>query len=278
MFSRIRLIVVLLGATGVTAVAAPAAGAVAPPPNDASADATVVSALPFTDTLDTTEATIGPEDAAGSAACGLSAPLPKSVFYRYTAPVDQVVRIDVSQSTYAAAVGVLSGEPSACVTTFLGSGSLSAQAGRSYLIAVVDFGAGEGGTLRLSISVLVPPREPVVRLLGSGTVHRATHAVTVPVKYRCDGGPFALLGVQVTQRRGRRTAEGFGSEFSPLCDGMRHVAKVVLFTAPGSVFKPGRAVATATISQFVDPFGEFMSQDGPQPICLRPMGRRIVAP
>ncbi|HEY6416052.1 MAG TPA: hypothetical protein VIX41_07430 [Acidimicrobiales bacterium] len=278
MFSWIRLIVALLGATGVAAVAAPAAAA-APPPNDASENATVVSALPFTDTLDTTEATIGPGDAAGSAACGLSAPLPKSVFYRYTAPVDQVVSIDVSQSTYAAAVGVLTGEPSACVTTFLGIGSLSAEAGRSYLIAVVDFGpTGAGGTLRLSMSVLEPPREPVVRLLRSGTVGRETHTVIVPVKYRCDGGHPAFLGVQVTQRRGWRTAEGFGNEFFVLCDGTRHVANVALFSAPGSVFKPGRAVATARISQFAFPFGEFMSEDGPQPICLRPMGRRIVAP
>jgi Bacterial Ig domain len=115
----------------------------------------VIAALPFTDTLDTTEATIGPEDDAAAALCGLAPPYPKSVWYRYTPSSDQVVLIDTAGSSYSVAGGV--GTDDFCVTTFLSSGGFWAQAGQTYWIAFVDSGAGTGGSLQLSIDINHPP-------------------------------------------------------------------------------------------------------------------------
>ncbi len=50
----------------------------APPANDEAANATVISSLPFSATADTSEATIGPEDVTGSAACGFSTPFQRA--------------------------------------------------------------------------------------------------------------------------------------------------------------------------------------------------------
>ena len=57
-----------LVASALSLLAAPLAWAQAPP-NDDFADATVISSLPFSETLDTSEATTEPTDAEAVAAC-----------------------------------------------------------------------------------------------------------------------------------------------------------------------------------------------------------------
>jgi hypothetical protein len=137
-------LVLLFGSVVATAWAAP-------PPNDTRDQATVIAALPFSDTVDTTEATIGPEDEEASANCGLATPFPKSVWYRYTASTDQSVVIDTAGSDYPIGVGV--GTGGTCITTFPTAGGFAAQAGQTYVIAVVDIGAGTGGSLQLSVDL-----------------------------------------------------------------------------------------------------------------------------
>jgi len=267
---RLAVSLVLVAGT-FSSMATTASGA--PPANDEAANATVISSLPFSGTVDTTEATIGPEDVTGSAACGLSTPFPKSVFYQYTPSTDQVVRVDVSQSSYSAGVGVFAG--GACVTTFAGFGTFSAIAGQSYRIAVVDIGAdGNGGTLRLAVAALEPPGEPTIALPRHAKLAQGGAAVSVSVRYSCEGGFPAFLGVQLTQRHGRRVAQGVGYEFSPFCDGECHRADVIVVSSADESgqavpFKPGKAVATATLDQFADPFGALHAQDGPHKIQLR---------
>ena len=121
----------------------------APPANDARDNAAVIGTLPFSGTVDTTEATIGPEDDAAAANCGQATPHPKSVWYRYTPASDQDVLIDTAGSNYSVGVGV--GTGGFCVATFGGAGGFSARAGQTYFIAVVDIGAGAGGSLELSV-------------------------------------------------------------------------------------------------------------------------------
>jgi hypothetical protein len=124
----------------------------APPANDSRDNATVIDLLPFTDTLDTTEATIGPEDDAAAVNCGLAVPYPKSVWYRYTPAGDHDVLIGTAGSSYTVGVGVGTGD--ACVATFPSSGSFSAQAGQTYWIAFVDAGiVGSGGSLQISMDI-----------------------------------------------------------------------------------------------------------------------------
>jgi hypothetical protein len=123
----------------------------APPANDARDNATVIGTLPFSGTVDTTEATIGLEDDVAAANCGLASPYPKSVWYRYTPASDHDVLIDTAGSNYPVGVGV--GTGNSCVATFASAGGFSAQAGQTYFIAVVDIGAGAGGSLELSVDV-----------------------------------------------------------------------------------------------------------------------------
>ena len=64
------------------------------PPNDTFEQATVISSLPFSQILDTTQATTDSTDAEALAACGgPSFPIAATVWYEYTPPVDQSVLI-----------------------------------------------------------------------------------------------------------------------------------------------------------------------------------------
>ena len=58
-----------------------------PPPNDTFEQATVISSLPFSQILDTTQATTDSTDAEALAACGgPSFPIAATVWYEYTPP------------------------------------------------------------------------------------------------------------------------------------------------------------------------------------------------
>ena len=172
-----RLVVSVGLAFALLSVAAVATAWAAPPLNDTRQNATLIAALPFTDTVDTTEATSGPEDVAGAANCD-STPLAKSVWYRYTASSERAVLIDTSGSSFAVGGGV--GTADSCVATFLGHGGFSAQVGQTYWIALGDVGGGAGGSLRLSVGEDVLPDTFVSGRAGlrgpSGCVKQAFRA------------------------------------------------------------------------------------------------------
>jgi Big-like domain-containing protein len=130
--------------------AAVASASAAPPANDAKDSATLIAGLPYTDTIDTTEATTGPEDDAAATACGFDTSFPKSVWYQYTPTVDQSVVLDLTDSDYSVGAGVGTGDD--CLAAFADFGSFVAQANHTYWIALVDMGDGAGGSLHLSVT------------------------------------------------------------------------------------------------------------------------------
>ena len=69
----------------------------APPANDLLANATEITSLPFTDSVDITEATEG----SGEGGCG---PPRHTVWYRFTPPQDTVLRIKVTTATFGSVV------------------------------------------------------------------------------------------------------------------------------------------------------------------------------
>ena len=73
-------------------VTAPVAGA-APPANDRAADAVVVSALPYSVTIDLTDATVDGDDAALDARCEVETT--HSVWFRYTPGYDSALGTSV---------------------------------------------------------------------------------------------------------------------------------------------------------------------------------------
>ena len=94
--------------TTVVGTAAPALAA--PPGNDTYAGRTVVGSVPFTQSLDTTEATTDADDAELNAQCG--APVTDaSVWYQVTAAADGGMVVDVSQSSFSAGAIVATGSP-----------------------------------------------------------------------------------------------------------------------------------------------------------------------
>ena len=127
-----------------------------PPPNDTLGPATVISSLPFSQILDTTQAATDSTDAEALAACGgPSFPIAATVWYEYTPPVDQSVLILTGPvpPSYGTGVAVLTGSPGSlsAVTCFPSLGSFLATAGVTYHIGVDDISGGSGGELHLTV-------------------------------------------------------------------------------------------------------------------------------
>jgi hypothetical protein len=146
--STVACVTVALGISGFAGTA----HAVTPPPNDHLSGATVVSAIPFTQTLDTTAATTDAKDAQLNASCFAPA-TNNSVWYKYKARAsDSLLVVDTTGTDYSAGVMIAEGTASsptldACNPT---SAEIVPAAGTTYFIMVFD-DTGAGGTLQVSI-------------------------------------------------------------------------------------------------------------------------------
>jgi len=224
-------------------IAAPAAFAVAPT-NDTWAGRTVVSAIPFSETIDTTEATTDSDDAEANAVCGAPA-TDASVWYSYTPASDQGVLVDVSGSNYTAGVLVVSGAPGSFVIEACGPGGVVffATAGVSYSIMAIDDqgdGAGNGGMLLITIDEAPPPPTFDVIVNRTGAFHQDGSA-TISGTVTCTNADFVELFVELSQQVGRRTINGFG--FAGLeCDGTEQSWSADVFAENG-LFRGGKAAA-----------------------------------
>jgi hypothetical protein len=188
----VALLGALATALGSSALVGTASAAV--PSNDTFGSPTAISSLPFSDTLDTTEATSDDDDLAAGSACGAPAGPAElhSVWYDYTAPFDGTISIDTSGSDYQVGVAVVTGSPSgfSSVACFLGSNSVPVVGGETYHILVVDFGQGTGGTLRLSVSEVAPPAADLT-IDRLGSFDPRTGVATVKGTVTCSGGDGA---------------------------------------------------------------------------------------
>jgi hypothetical protein len=166
-------------------LAAPAA--LAQPANDDFANATVIdaSALPFTDTVDTTGATTEADEPL--AVCSYYTD--GTVWYAFTPSINGVFQVDTSASSYSNAIHVYSGS-SLPALAFITCGysfnppTFRATAGTTYYIQVA--GSDSLGTLHLTLSQVPPPPNddfvdatPIDSLPFSDTVDH-TAATTQP--------------------------------------------------------------------------------------------------
>lgn len=208
----------------VTALLLVAPAAAAPPANDTFAGAVTISSLPFSATVDTTEATTDADDANANANCGAPA-TEASVWYAFTPATAATVGVDVSASDYSAGVIVVTGSPGnfQIVTCGPGSVGFSATAGVTYYLLAFDDTSGppNGGTLQISVSEL-QPSEAAVTVDPTGIVNTHTGVVTVSGTFTCANADFAFVDVTVTQTVGRFTISGFGEIFADPCDGQSH--------------------------------------------------------
>lgn len=131
----------------------------APPSNDDVNAATVIGSLPFTDTIDTTEATTAPDDLA----CFQSG---ATVWYQFTPGQDTRINADTTGSSYSASIAVAVGAPGALSLLTCGGSSLvfQAQASTAYYFMVAAAAGGypppggaTGGTLVFSVTEITAP-------------------------------------------------------------------------------------------------------------------------
>ena len=228
----------------------------APPTNDTIGGATVIGALPFNDSVDTTEATTDADDTEANTECGAPA-TDASVWYDFTATADALLLIDVSGSSYLAGVIVVTGNPTEFVLQTCGPDSvvLPVATGETYHILAFDDqgdGGGNGGTLEISVQEAPPPPEIDLTVDPIGHKTRFGSAI-VSGTVTCTGTnvEFSFIDVQLQQRVGRFTISGFGS-IDLLCDGETHEWSVEVF-ADNGLFKGGHAAAI-TFAVACDPF------------------------
>ena len=220
---RMTLRIALFAIAGVLFGATPALAAPGPS-NDRIAEATVITALPFSDTVDTTKATTDADEAAASQPCrDIGAPaVEKGVWYRYTASNDITLLVDTRASSYTTGIAVYNGAPSAStfVTCAPGRLTTSVAAGQTvYFLIFGDQPGSPGGTLRISVQEAPPP--PVVSLTVNpvGTFDSQSGTATISGTVTCTGtADFSGINGNVTQTVGRFTINGFF--FASLtCDG-----------------------------------------------------------
>jgi hypothetical protein len=229
------------------AVAVPPAYA-ARPSNDTYAGRQTIAALPFSQTLDTTEATTDAIDAEANADCGAPA-TEASVWYSFTAPNDTGFLVDVSGSSYSAGVIVVTGSPGAFTLVTCGPGAVlvPTETGVEYaFLAFGDVPGADGGTLE--INVIEAPPAPEFSLLTIdpvGQFVKKTGEAVISGTYSCSGVvDFAEIDVELRQRVGRvATIHGFGFT-DATCDGAIHDWSVVV-TPDSGMFKGGQSASIA---------------------------------
>jgi hypothetical protein len=230
------------------AFAAPALAAA--PSNDSRAGATAITAIPYSASLDTSEATTDAEDAEVNAHCGPPA-IDATVWYTLTLALDTHVIVDASGSSYSAGIAVVTGVPGSFALVACGPGAVAIEAasGTTYTILIFDYqgdGGGNGGTLELSVDAAPPAPTVDVTVDPVATFNKTTGGATVTGTITCTGETFGThIDVQLRQRVGRATINGFGFT-SFTCDGTTHTWSAEIFTNNG-VFKGGKA-ASVTIA------------------------------
>ena len=238
-----RTVSVFVAAVSLLFLSAGAALA-APPDNDEIANATLIGSLPFSDTVDTTEATTAPDDPN----CVGQGP---TVWYTYTPTEDQRLLADTFGSDYDTTLSAYVGSPGSLEQIACNDDSggnvqsailIEVEAGTTYYFMVGAFASGPGGTLVFNVDeteLQLPDIDVTVDPIGSFDQKAGTATITGTVT--CSEGADAFVRVSLSQRVGRFIVRGFGGT-DVTCDGTTQEWSVQVFGASGT-FAGGRAEA-----------------------------------
>lgn len=223
------------------------------PSNDRIAGATAITALPFSDVVDTTKATTDADERAAGQPCrDIGAPaIEKAVWYKYMASADVTLQVDTSASSYTTGVAAYNGTPSAATFVTCAPRALITSVGSgqtAYLMVFGDEPGSAGGTLRITVQEAPPPPEVTLTVDPVGTFDPKGSA-TVSGTASCTGvADFAGVNGTLTQTVGRFTITGFF--FVQLtCDGVSH-AWTAEVTSSNGRFGGGQATVQATAFAF----------------------------
>jgi hypothetical protein len=234
--------------TSLAVVGSPAVAA--PPTNDTYSGAETIAAIPFSTSLDTTEATTDADDDELNATCGAPA-MDASVWYSFTSPDDSAYIADASASDYSAGVFVATGAPGSFSVLACGPGGAGwqAEAGETYSIVVIDDqedGTGNGGQMLLSVDIAPPPPALEVTVNDTARFDAKTGSAILSGTIMCGSeAEFAFIETTVTQRVGRLLIRGYGAT-EVTCDGTTRPWELEVVGENG-LFKGGKAVS-ATFS------------------------------
>jgi hypothetical protein len=236
----------VLGAVLTTAVPAWAAA----PGNDSYSGRTVIGSLPFSQTLDTSEATTEAEDAAVNAGCGYPA-TDASVWYEVTAPATGTLVINLSNSSYSAGAVVATGSPGnwtvngGCIS---GYGTPTVTAGQTYTILVFDDqwdGGSNGGMLTINLDWGPPPPTIDIAVDPSGSVDARSGEATVSGTATCTDTEWASVFVDLRQPVGRLVTITGSGYTGLVCDGTSHTWTAEVYPNSGK-FAGGKATLNAS--------------------------------
>jgi hypothetical protein len=181
-----------------------------PPANDDFDNATPITAVPFTDIINTraaTQAADDPTDCYGTNA---------SVWYELTSITNFQLQVDTSSSDYyPAAVAVYTGTRGS-LTLVNCSGSpcftLDVRAGETYYFMVTS-NYGMGGNLVFNVDVAPPPPPPLTIDLQIDPVNFVNNGITTVSGTVNSSAPlnYGYVDIQVRQKAGRVFITGYGS-------------------------------------------------------------------
>jgi hypothetical protein len=215
----------------------------AAPSNDDFDSATVATALPFSDTTSTVEATQAPDDPS----CGGGG----SVWYAFTPSADTWVEANTNGSDFDTMLGAYTGQRGALAPVgcnddsrygFASAVDFLATAGTTYHFMVDGF-FGQTGTVVFNLVVVPAPLTSVtVQAASTGTVNRQG-LVTVHGTITCDQAGQAYIQVRAVQSNRRFTSAGDGyteSACGPTATGWSATVK----DYDGPSFVPGKVTLT----------------------------------
>lgn len=268
-----RKILAVLCILSVAIVGNASAASAAPPSNDDISGATVFAGLPFTDSVDTTEATY----AANDGGCGLA-----TVWYEFTPTEGGAVEFHTVGSSYDTTLALYTGDPAA--PTLLQCNDDSIYGLQSQIIAEVTAGetyyisagtccgsaepgtVGPGGNLVFTAQVPPPPVTEVALSIDRRAAVTRQGIVTVSGTVTCDQPASGYVYVSVEQVFNRMIARGDSStavECSPTPTDW--TAQVSSYT--NLIFGPGRATISASAN--VQNASGSASTEVTQPLRLR---------
>jgi hypothetical protein len=223
------------------------AASAAPPPNDLESAATKIEPIPFTETIDTTEATTD-----GPRLCRRSF-RDRSVFYRFRPTSDVDVQFDTFGSDHETTLAIYTkraGEvrlvrPGCERYTVAGwaAARVQARAGVKYFF-MVGSRQGTGGQLTVNLSeVNEEPLDFTVEVTDPGTVDPATGIASISGTTTCSRA--AEIGFEGILRQlidGMWVARGYIYDSSPCLPTAPGAWTVEVDTDTGVAFAPGSAL------------------------------------
>lgn len=216
------------------------------PANDDFDNAVDISALRFTDNLNTSEATTAADDPVGD--CDLGG---HTVWYKFTPSENMRVNANTFGSDYDTGIAVYTGtrgalslvtcNDDAVIGQFVQSNvNFDAVAGETYLFMVGSFGDSPGGTLVFNVDVSL---NLGLTIDPSASVNAKTGEVTIRGTITCAEPASGTLDGSVQQRIGRTLLRGFFFTFFE-CDGV--TPWQVQVVADNGLFAGGQAGVSAS--------------------------------